>query len=92
MKIYPFIKNQGNYRYNVKPFELKNVGATYQRLVNRMFKDYIINTIKSIRWQYAGKFDLGNGSLELFKRDILDLLEVQHEAKPRKMHVWGRVQ
>ena len=32
-----FITNQGLYYYRVMPFGLKNVGATYYRLVNRMF-------------------------------------------------------
>ena len=32
-----FVTGQGTYCYRVKPFGLKNAGATYQRLVNRMF-------------------------------------------------------
>ena len=28
------------------PFGLKNVGATYQRLVNKMFVDYLGDTIE----------------------------------------------
>ena len=33
-----FVKGQGTYCYPVMPFGLKNSGATYQRLVNRMFQ------------------------------------------------------
>ena len=33
-----FVTAQGTYCYRVMPFGLKNAGATYQRLVNRMFQ------------------------------------------------------
>ncbi|KAL5852794.1 hypothetical protein ACOSQ3_007912 [Xanthoceras sorbifolium] len=32
-----FVTDRGMYCYRMVPFELKNAGATYQRLVNRMF-------------------------------------------------------
>ena len=36
-----FVTRQGTYCYQVMPFGLKNVGATYQRLVNKMFQKQI---------------------------------------------------
>ena len=36
-----FVTGQGTYCYRVMPFGLKNVRATYQRLVNRMFQKQI---------------------------------------------------
>ena len=36
-----FVTGQGTYCYRVMPFGLKNAGATYQRLVNRMFQKQI---------------------------------------------------
>ena len=38
-----FVTSQGLYYYRVMPFGLKNVRATYQRLVNQMFG-------RQIRW------------------------------------------
>ncbi|KAF5481950.1 hypothetical protein F2P56_002559 [Juglans regia] len=41
-----FITDLGLYCYKVMPFVLKNTGATYQRLVNKMFKDQIGRNMK----------------------------------------------
>ena len=36
-----FITDKGLHCYKVIPFDLKNIGATYQRLVNKIFKNQI---------------------------------------------------
>ena len=36
-----FVTSTGTYCYVVMPFGLKNAGATYQRLVDRMFKEQL---------------------------------------------------
>ena len=72
-----FLTNQGLYCYKVMPFGLKNAGATYQRLVNKMFKDQIGKTmevyvddmlVKSLKmeehiWNLKETFDIRHYSL-----------------------------
>ena len=41
-----FITRHGLYCYNVMPFGLKNVGATYQRLVTKMFRSLLGSTME----------------------------------------------
>ena len=41
-----FITPHGLFCYNVIPFELKNVGATYQRLVTKMFRPLLEKTME----------------------------------------------
>ncbi|CAJ2666715.1 unnamed protein product [Trifolium pratense] len=36
-----FMTESGNYYYNVMPFGLKNAGATYQRMMNKVFRGQI---------------------------------------------------
>ncbi|XP_052197211.1 uncharacterized protein LOC127804391 [Diospyros lotus] len=43
-----FITDCGLYCYKVMPFELKNPGATYQRLVNTMFETQIGRTMEEL--------------------------------------------
>ena len=41
-----FITPHGLYCYNVMPFELKNAGVTYQRLVTKMFRPLLDSTME----------------------------------------------
>ena len=41
-----FISLDANYHYTVMPFRLKNVGATYQRMMTRIFRNMIGRTVE----------------------------------------------
>ena len=41
-----FMTESGNYYYNVMPFGLKNAGATYQRMMNKVYHGEIGDTLE----------------------------------------------
>ena len=41
-----FVTNQGLFCYKVMPFSLKNMNATYQRLMNKMFAHQIVRNVQ----------------------------------------------
>ena len=41
-----FISPDANYHYTVMPFGLKNTGATYQRMMTRIFQDKIVHMVE----------------------------------------------
>ena len=42
-----FLTSIGNYHYLVLPFDLKNAGSTYQRMVMRMFKSQLLQNVEA---------------------------------------------
>uniref|UniRef100_A0A2N9HQJ4 Uncharacterized protein n=1 Tax=Fagus sylvatica TaxID=28930 RepID=A0A2N9HQJ4_FAGSY len=59
-----FITPLGIYCYKVMPFGLKNAGATYQRMVTRMFKDQIGKTMEIYNDNMVVKSKLSQNHLE----------------------------
>ena len=53
-----FVTPIGNYHYKVMPFNLKNTGSTYQRMMTRMFEPqlgksievYVDNMVVRVKW------------------------------------------
>ncbi|XP_077215659.1 uncharacterized protein LOC143850287 [Tasmannia lanceolata] len=57
-----FITDQGVYCYTIMPFGLKNAGATYQRLVNKLFREQIGRNVEVYvddMLPYGGKCGIG---------------------------------
>ena len=79
-----FVTGQGTYCYRVMPFELKNAGATYQRLVNKMFQKQIRTSMEV----YIDDMLVKSTTVELHSsssRGIPDPEKVQHEVESSQM-------
>uniref|UniRef100_A0A2N9I314 Reverse transcriptase domain-containing protein n=1 Tax=Fagus sylvatica TaxID=28930 RepID=A0A2N9I314_FAGSY len=75
-----FITTLGIYCYRVIPFGLKNVDATYQRMVTKMFKDQIGRTMKIYIDDMVVKSKLLQNHLE-------DLLETFRTLRQHKLRL-----
>ena len=73
-----FVTPTGNYHYKVMPFDLKNAGATYKRMMTKMFepqlgkniKIYIENIVVKSKLESEHINDLGN-IFEILRRHKL---------------------
>ena len=73
-----FVTPTGNYHYKVMPFDLKNAGATYKRMMTKMFepqlgkniKIYIDNIVVKSKLESEHINDLGN-IFEILRRHKL---------------------
>ena len=76
-----FVTAQGTYCYQVMPFGLKNAGATYQRLVNRMFQKKIYT-----QWEFIEiKVHLYFKSQRVTIKGVLDYIirDIQYKQFPQ---------
>ena len=79
-----FIMSQGLYCYKVMPFGLKNIGETYQRLVNKMFNKQIRRNVKVYVDDMLVKSKEGLAHLDDLKETFATLRQYQMKLNPSK--------
>jgi len=80
-----FMTADDNYYYEVMSFGLKNAGATYQHLLDKIFKGLIGRAVEVYVDDIVVKFD----SFEQHPKDLQGPQRGQHEAQPREVYIRG---
>ncbi|XP_072071691.1 uncharacterized protein [Arachis hypogaea] len=75
-----FITEYGNYCYKVMPFGLKNAGATYQRLMDKIFAKQLGRNIEFYVDDMVAKTKIGNNHLD-------DLTEIFGQLRKYNMRL-----
>nr|XP_025678202.1 uncharacterized protein LOC112778047 [Arachis hypogaea] len=75
-----FITEYGNYCYNVMPFGLKNAGATYQRLMNKVFDQQIGRNVEVYVDDMVAKTKVGQSHVD-------DLAEIFGQIRAYNMRL-----
>ena len=83
-----FIIERGLYCYKVMPFDLKNVGATYQRLVNKMFKEQIGKTMEVYIDDMLVK-SLRTADHIAHLEEAFGILQTPNDVKSFQVHFWS---
>ena len=86
-----FITDVGLYCYKVMPFGLKNAGATYQRLVNAMFKLQIGKTMEVYVDDMLVKSKRAIDHIENLAEMFVILCKYGMKLNPLKCSFWGRI-
>ncbi|KAJ9544403.1 LOW QUALITY PROTEIN: hypothetical protein OSB04_024110 [Centaurea solstitialis] len=79
-----FMTDKGIYCYKVMPFGLKNAGSTYQRLVNRMFKDHLGRTMEVYIDDMLVKSERSQDHIQHLKQSFDILREYKMKLNPTK--------
>ena len=79
-----FITSQGIYCYKVMPFKLKNAGATYQRLGNKMFNKQICKNMEVYVDDMLVKSKEELAQLDDLRKIITTLKQYQMKLNPSK--------
>ncbi|XP_027166642.1 uncharacterized protein LOC113766677 [Coffea eugenioides] len=74
-----FITEYGTYCYTTMPFGLKNAGATYQRLVNKLFKNQIGRNMEV----YVDDMLVKSRTQEQFINDLREIFDVLRSSRMR---------
>nr|KYP47153.1 Transposon Ty3-G Gag-Pol polyprotein [Cajanus cajan] len=74
-----FITETANYCYRVMPFELKNAGATYQRLMNKIFHEQIGRSMEV----YVDDMVVKSNDISMHVRDLANVFQAlrQHQMR-----------
>uniref|UniRef100_A0A2N9G2A0 Reverse transcriptase domain-containing protein n=1 Tax=Fagus sylvatica TaxID=28930 RepID=A0A2N9G2A0_FAGSY len=79
-----FITSRGLFCYKVMPFRLKNAGATYQRLMNRMFHDQIGRNVEVYVDDMLVKSKEEDGHLDDLRETFETLRKYQMKLNPKR--------
>ncbi|CAL2276706.1 unnamed protein product [Prunus armeniaca] len=82
-----FITNRGLYCYNFMPFGLKNAGATYQRLVNRIFAKHIGDIMEVYVDDMLVKSRMAGGHLENLAPHVRYTKGLPNEVEPNEVRL-----
>ena len=77
-----FITEKGIFYYKVIPFGLKNVDTTYQRLINKMYADYLGNLMEIYIYDILVKFLYTEQHLDHLRQvfEVLQKYNMKHNA------------
>ena len=74
-----FITPVGNYHYKVMPFDLKNAGSTYQRMMTKMFKPQLGKNVEV----YINDMVVKSKLVSKHVGDLTSIFEILREHKLR---------
>ena len=74
-----FVTSTGNYHYKVMPFDLKNVGPTYQKMITKMFEPQLGKNIEV----YIDNMVVKSKVVSEHVGDLRNIFEILREHKLR---------
>ena len=79
-----FVTERGIYCFMVMPFKLKNIGTTYQRLMNKIFKDLIGKIVEVYIDDMCVKSKQKESHIEQLTRVFVVLRKFRMKLNPTK--------